>query len=103
MDPMKHAITLIPGEGIGPEVTKAVQKIIEATGVEIEWEATATRGELERSGEDFMHSGVVEAIRRTHVALKGPLATAVAFGPPSLNVGLRQALQLYANVRPVKN
>jgi isocitrate dehydrogenase (NAD+) len=100
---MKHAITLIPGDGIGPEVTKAVQKIIEAAGVEIEWEATATRGDLERRGQDFMNSGVVEAIRKTRVALKGPLATAVAFGPPSINVGLRKALDLYANVRPVKN
>src|SRR5271154_6118435 len=100
---MKHAITLIPGDGIGPEVTVAGQKIIEATGVEIEWEATATRSDLERRGEDFMHSGVVEAIRKTHVALKGPLATGVVSGPPSINVGLRKALDLYANVRPVKN
>ena len=100
---MKHTVTLIPGDGIGPEVTKAVQKIIEATGVAIEWEATATRGELERRGEDFMHSGVVEAIRKSRVALKGPMTTAVAFGPPSINVGLRKALDLYANVRPVKN
>ena len=100
---MKHTITLIPGDGIGPEVTKAVQEIIEAAGVSIEWEATVARAELERRGESFMQSGVVEAIRKTRVALKGPLATAVAFGPPSINVGLRKALDLYANVRPVKN
>ena len=91
---MKHTITLIPGDGIGPEVTKAVQEIIEAAGVSIEWEATVARAELERRGESFMQSGVVEAIRKTRVALKGPLATAVAFGPPSINVGLRKALDL---------
>jgi isocitrate dehydrogenase (NAD+) len=100
---MKHLVTLIPGDGIGPEVSEAVQKIIAAAGVEIEWEPTAARGELERRGVDFMHSGVVEAIRKTRVALKGPLATSVASGPPSINVGLRKALDLYANVRPVKN
>jgi isocitrate dehydrogenase (NAD+) len=100
---MKHTVTLIPGDGIGPEVSEAVQRIIEAAGVSIDWEATAARGELERRGMDFMHSGVVEAIRKTGVALKGPLATGVVSGPPSINVGLRKALDLYANVRPVKN
>jgi isocitrate dehydrogenase (NAD+) len=100
---MKHLVTLIPGDGIGPEVSQAVQKIIEAAGVSVEWEPTAARGELERRGVDFMHSGVVEAIRKSGVALKGPLATGVASGPPSINVGLRKALDLYANVRPVKN
>src|SRR3984885_10754447 len=100
---MKHTVTLIPGDGIGPEVSEAVQRIIEAAGVLIEWEATAARGELERRGVDFMHSGVVEAIRKTGVALKGPLATGGVSGPPSINVGLRKALDLYANVRPVKN
>ena len=57
---MRHKVTLIPGDGIGPEVSEAVQRIIEAVGVSIEWEPTAARGELERRGVDFMHSGVVE-------------------------------------------
>ena len=100
---MKHTVTLIAGDGIGPEVSQAVQRIVEASGVSIEWQPTAARGELERRGVDFMHSGVVEAIRKSGVALKGPLATGVASGPPSINVGLRKALDLYANVRPVKN
>ena len=91
---MRHKVTLIPGDGIGPEVSEAVQRIIEAVGVSIEWEPTAARGELERRGVDFMHSGVVEAIRKTGVALKGPLATGVVSGPPSINVGLRKALDL---------
>src|ERR1700689_4072650 len=99
---MKHTVTLIPGDGIGPEVSEAVQRIIEAAGVSIDWEATAARGELERRGVDFMHSGVVEAIRKTGVALKGPLATGVVSGPPSINVGLGEALDLYFNRGPVE-
>jgi len=100
---MKHTITLIPGDGIGPEVSKAVQEIIAAAGVPVCWEPTEARGDVERRGVDFMQSGVVESIRKNGVALKGPMATAVASGPPSINVGLRKALDLYANVRPVKN
>jgi isocitrate dehydrogenase (NAD+) len=100
---MRHTVTLIPGDGIGPEVSAAVQRILEAAGVSIEWEPTAARGDLERRGQDFLKSGVVEAIRKSGVALKGPLATGIASGPPSINVGLRKALDLYANVRPVKN
>ena len=100
---MKHTITLIPGDGIGPEVSKAVQEIIAAAGVPICWDATEARGDIERRGVDFMQSGVVESIRKNGVALKGPMTTAVASGPPSINVGLRKALDLYANVRPVKN
>ena len=100
---MKHTITLIPGDGIGPEVSKAVQEIIAAAGVPVCWEPTEARGDVERRGVDFMQSGVVESIRKNGVALKGPMTTAVASGPPSINVGLRKALDLYANVRPVKN
>jgi isocitrate dehydrogenase (NAD+) len=100
---MKHTITLIPGDGIGPEVSRAVKRILGATGVEIEWEEIASRAEVERRGVDFMHAGVLESIRKNRVALKGPMETAVATGAPSINVGLRKALDLYANLRPVKN
>jgi isocitrate dehydrogenase (NAD+) len=100
---MAHTITLIPGDGIGPEVSGAVKEILAAAGVEIAWEETAARGELERRGIDFMQSGVIDSIKKNRVALKGPLATAVASGAPSINVGLRKALDLYANLRPVKN
>jgi isocitrate dehydrogenase (NAD+) len=99
---MKHTITLIPGDGIGPEVSQAVQRIIKAAEVDIDWEETEARESLESRGADFMQSGVVEAIRKNKVALKGPLTTAVAGGAPSINVGLRKALDLYANLRPVK-
>ena len=100
---MKHTITLIPGDGIGPEVSKAVQLIIQAAGVTVDWEETPSRVEFERSGTGFMDSGVLDSIRKNKVALKGPLATAVGTGAPSLNVGLRKALDLYANLRPVKS
>ena len=100
---MKHTITLIPGDGIGPEVSNAVKKVLQAADVDIHWDEIPARAEFERRGTDFMQSGVVESIRRNKVALKGPLATAVAGGPPSINVGLRKALDLYANIRPVKN
>jgi isocitrate dehydrogenase (NAD+) len=100
---MTHTITLIPGDGIGPEVSAAVKKILAAAAVNIAWEEIPARAEFERRGVEFMKSCVVESIRKNRVALKGPMATAVAGGAPSINVGLRQALDLYANLRPVKN
>jgi len=100
---MKHTITLIPGDGIGPEVSSAVKTILEAAGVDIAWEEMPARAEVERRGISFMQSGVVESIHKNRVALKGPMETAVAGGAPSINVGLRKALDLYANLRPVKN
>ena len=100
---MGHTITLIPGEGIGPEISSAVKQILEAAGAQITWEEIPSRAELERRGIDFMHSGVVESARKNRVALKGPMTTAIAGGAPSLNVGLRKALDLYANLRPVRN
>jgi isocitrate dehydrogenase (NAD+) len=100
---MKHTITSIPGDGIGPEVSNAVKRILDASGVKIEWEEIASRAEIERRGIDFMHAGVLESIRKNRVALKGPMGTSVGTGAPSINVGLRKALDLYANLRPVKN
>ena len=100
---MTHTITLIPGDGIGPEVSKAVKEILAAAGVDIAWDEIPARAEIERRGMTFMQSGVLDSIRKNRVALKGPMMTAVAGGAPSINVGLRQALDLYANLRPVKN
>ncbi len=100
---MKHTITLIPGEGIGPEVSAAVTRIIDATGVEIQWEPMEARAQVDRRSESFMNSELVESVKKNRVALKGPIATAIAGGAPSINVGLRKALTLYANLRPVKN
>ncbi len=100
---MKHTITLVPGDGIGPEVSSAVKQILAAAGVEIAWEEIPARAEFERRGVSFLQSGVIESIRKNRVGLKGPTETAIAGGAPSINVGLRQALDLYANLRPVKN
>ncbi len=100
---MKHAITLIPGDGIGPEVSAAVQTILAAAGLQIEWEQASAPADIHQRGSGRMQAELVESIRKNGVALKGPLATGIATGPPSVNVGLRKALDLYANVRPVKN
>jgi len=94
---------LIPGDGIGPEVAAAVKDILAATGVQIDWEEIPARADFERRGLDFIQAGVLDSVRRNRVALKGPMATAIAGGPPSINVALRKNLELYANVRPVKN
>jgi isocitrate dehydrogenase (NAD+) len=100
---MAHKITLIPGDGIGSEITGAVVRIIEASGVEIEWESFIAGAEaLSRYG-DPLPEPVLESIRRTRVALKGPLTTPVGAGFTSVNVRLRKTLDLYANLRPVKN
>src|SRR2546425_10553149 len=100
---MAHRVTLIPGEGIGPEVSQAARRIIDAAGVSIEWEEVSPRPAEERPGAELPYAAVVESVRRKRAALKGPMATAIAGGAPSINVGLRQALELYANLRPVKN
>ena len=100
---MTHTITLLPGDGIGPEVAKAARQIVEAAGVPVEWEVfSAPLEDGQRVGE-FPREQAVASIRRTHVALKGPMATAVAEGAPSINVALRKELDLYANLRPVRN
>ena len=100
---MRHTITSIPGDGIGPEVSQATREIIEAAGVDIQWEETEVPADVENRGTAARQAAVVESIRKNRVALKGPLATGIATGPPSINVALRKELELYANVRPVKN
>ncbi len=98
---MAHMITLIPGDGIGPEVTGAVVRIIEAAGVEVQWESFVAGAEaLSRFG-DPLPEPVLESIKRNRVALKGPLTTPIGTGFASTNVRLRKALDLYANLRPV--
>ena len=100
---MKHTITLIPGDGIGPEVTEAVVRILKAAGVSIDWEThVAGVRAFERSGE-ALPVELIDSIRRTKVALKGPVTTPIGHGFTSVNVGLRKALDLYANLRPVWN
>jgi isocitrate dehydrogenase (NAD+) len=100
---MTHTITLIPGDGIGPEITAAVKKILAAAGVDIHWDEMPPREQIESQGVEYLKGGVIASIRKNRVALKGPVATAVAGGARSINVGLRQELDLYVNLRPVKN
>jgi isocitrate dehydrogenase (NAD+) len=99
---MPHTITLIPGDGIGPEVSSAVVRIIEAAGVDIKWETHYAGAQaLEKFGSTLPEE-LLESVRRNKVALKGPITTPVGKGFTSVNVGLRKALDLYANLRPVR-
>ena len=100
---MTHTITLIPGDGIGPEVTEAVVRILKASGVSIDWEPhLAGVAALERTGQ-ALPVELIDSIRRNKVALKGPVTTPIGTGFTSVNVGLRKALDLFANLRPVWN
>ncbi|PYT65390.1 MAG: NAD-dependent isocitrate dehydrogenase [Acidobacteria bacterium] len=100
---MKHPVTLIPGEGIGPEVATATRRILEAAGVQIEWEVISGRADESTDQGQRVNQAAIDSVRRNRVALKGPMATAIAGGAPSVNVALRKSLDLYANLRPVKN
>ena len=100
---MRHKVTLIPGEGIGPEVATATQRILEATGVQFEWEELEARADKTTAAGQAVNQDAVESVRRNKVALKGPTGTAIGGGAPSVNVALRKTLDLYANLRPVKN
>jgi isocitrate dehydrogenase (NAD+) len=100
---MTHTITLLPGDGIGPEVTEAVVRILKASGVSIEWDHhLAGVVAFARTGQ-ALPVELVDSIRRNKVALKGPVTTPIGQGFTSVNVGLRKALDLYANLRPVWN
>ncbi|HEX3067105.1 MAG TPA: isocitrate/isopropylmalate family dehydrogenase, partial [Thermoanaerobaculia bacterium] len=99
----QHKITLLPGDGIGPEVTASVVSIIECAGVDVEWEKFFVGAEaLSRFG-DPLPGDVLESILRNKVALKGPVTTPIGTGFSSINVRLRKTLDLYANLRPVKS
>jgi isocitrate dehydrogenase (NAD+) len=98
-----HNITLIPGDGIGPEVTASVVELLDAAGVAIEWDRhDAGQAAVALTGQT-LPDALLDSIRQRKVALKGPVTTPVGHGFTSVNVGLRQALDLYANVRPVEN
>lgn len=101
MNPKPYRITLIPGDGIGPEITRVAVQVVEATGVPVEWEEVqAGEAALGLYG-DPLPERVIDSIRRNGVALKGPLTTPVGTGYRSVNVRIRKLLDLYANVRPV--
>src|SRR5436189_4130339 len=100
---MGHRVTLIPGDGIGPEVSAAVLRIIEAAGVTIEYERFIVGGQAQDLAGSSLPDEVIESVRRNKVALKGPVATPVGIGFESVNVRMRKVLDLYANLRPVRN
>lgn len=99
---MAHTVTLISGDGTGPEITEATRRVLEATGVKFIWDMQPAGAEtLEKCG-TILPDKVIESIKRTGVALKGPITTPVGKGVRSANVALRKKLDLYANVRPAK-
>jgi isocitrate dehydrogenase (NAD+) len=100
---MKRTATLIPGDGIGPEVTEATLAVIEATGVEIVWERFDAGDDALRLHGTTLPDELLASIRKNRVALKGPLTTPVGEGFASANVALRKSLDLYANLRPVRS
>ncbi len=99
---MTHNIVLIPGDGIGPEVADATQKVLDATGVKIDWDRVECNEKLIRETGESIPTPVVKAIERHKLALKGPVTTPIAGGFQSVNVALRKKFDLYANVRPVR-
>src|SRR6202048_5568072 len=99
---MRYKVTLIPGEGIGPEVAAATRRVIDAAGVQIDWEELSARTDSPTEEGQLVNQGANDSVRRNRVALKGPTSTAIAGGAPSVSVALRRTLDLYANLRPVK-
>src|ERR671932_743363 len=100
---MAHRVTLIPGDGTGPELTEATRRVLEATGVAFEWDVQQAGADvMDAFGGNPLPEPTLDSIRRTGVALKGPITTPVGGGFRSVNVGLRKSLDLYAQVRPCK-
>ena len=101
---MPHRVTLIPGDGTGPELTEATRRVLEATGVEFEWDVRPAGEEaMADHGGNPLPEATLESIRQNGVALKGPITTPVGGGFRSVNVGLRKSLDMYAQVRPCKS
>jgi isocitrate dehydrogenase (NAD+) len=99
----QHKVTLIPGDGIGPEVTAAAVRILEASGVKFEWESFAAGADAFAQYHEYIPKELVESIERTHVALKGPVTTPIGGGFSSINVQLRKQFELFCNFRPIRN
>jgi isocitrate dehydrogenase (NAD+) len=100
---MKHKVTLIPGDGTGPEITEATKRVVEATGAEIEWEIVQAGAEVYKSQGTVLPDNVIESLRKNKVGLKGPITTPVGSGFRSVNVAMRKLFNLYACVRPCKS
>ena len=100
---MPHHVTLIPGDGIGPEVSAAARRAVDATGVQIDWEIAELNPDIMLKTGQTLPQHVVDSLERTCIGLKGPVTTPIAGGYTSVNVALRKRLDLYANVRPVRS
>src|SRR5438445_8759420 len=100
---MTHKVILIPGDGTGPELTEATRRVLEATGIDFEWDLREAGADvMDQNDGNPLPEAVLDAIRETGVALKGPITTPVGGGFRSVNVGLRKALDMYAQIRPCK-
>src|SRR6266851_6743175 len=102
-DFMSYAVTLIPGDGTGPEITEATRRVLEATGIQFAWDLHQAGSEMLEKYGTVLPDEVIESIKRTGVGLKGPITTPVGKGFRSANVALRKNLDLYANLRPAKS
>ncbi|HVP00512.1 MAG TPA: isocitrate/isopropylmalate dehydrogenase family protein [Bryobacteraceae bacterium] len=100
---MPHKVTLIPGDGIGPEVSSAARRAVDATGVSIDWEIAELNEKVILKAGTSLPQDVLDSLERTRVGLKGPVTTPIGGGFSSVNVALRKKLDLYANVRPVRS
>jgi isocitrate dehydrogenase (NAD+) len=100
---MTHTVTLIPGDGIGPEVVNATVRILEATGVKFQWESYAAGAEAFEKYKEYIPQDLINSIERTKVGLKGPVTTPIGGGFSSINVALRKKFELYANFRPIRS
>jgi isocitrate dehydrogenase (NAD+) len=100
---MAYKVTLIPGDGIGPEVVRAAVRILEATGVKFEWESYAAGADAYAKFGEYIPKDLNDAIERNKIALKGPITTPIGGGFASINVTLRKRFELYANFRPIRN
>ena len=100
---MKHTITLIPGDGIGPEITEAMIKVVEATGVDVKWDIVNAGAEVYKKEGTVLPDKVIESLKKNKVGIKGPITTPVGTGFRSVNVAIRKLFNLYACVRPCKS
>jgi isocitrate dehydrogenase (NAD+) len=100
---VSHPVTLIPGDGIGPEVADAAVRVVNATGVSIDWQRADLNASIISKSGQVLPPHVIESLERTHVGLKGPVTTPIGGGFQSVNVALRKQFDLYANVRPVRS
>ncbi len=100
---MAYRVTLIPGDGIGPEVTRAAVRVLEATGLKFEWESYQAGADAYEKYHEYLPKELIDSIERTRLGLKGPVTTPIAGGFSSINVALRKHFELYANFRPIRN